>query len=178
MGLLGLDVIATMSSDNLVLIEWIDVSKQVGIVGADNFNNTAILYTCGALVSKTAKFYNLALSSTEPRSQNEYGDIISIPKSLIIKVQVKPANSNKIPEINFSDYVIGCSIEFLDASKQEDSGAFREGIVCYAFGHLLHEDKTCISVCQDIDALNNIAREVYHIPKSCILNKKFVKFSK
>lgn len=180
MGFLGEAMNVSMSLRKLTLVKWLDVSHQVGIVDSNNFDNEAVLYTIGHLVSENDKFINLALSENPTNEGVLYTSLISIPVGLVIsKKTVKP---KKKGSLSISDKeVLGCIVKYLDASKHDeitDTDQFQEGIECWAFGAFLHEDDKCISVAQDTDGNNFFAREVFHIPKSCILDISFAKFKK
>lgn len=168
-----------MNSRKLTLVKWLDVSHQVGVVDAHNFDNNAVLYTVGHLVSENEKFINLALSENPTNSGVLYTSVISIPVGLIISKKTIKPSLTELPES--AEGILGCVIQYLDASKHEeleDTDSFKEGIECWAFGSFLYKDEKCISIAQDTDGSGRFAREVFHIPNSCILNISFAKFKK
>ncbi len=169
-----------MSSRKLTLIKWLDVSYQSGIVDHRNFDNQAVLYTIGQLVSESDKFVNLTLSENPTNDGVLYSSLISIPSGLIISKRTIKPKIKEVVEVGDKE-ILACVVKYLDASKHDeiaDSDEFQEGIECWAFGTFIYADDKCISVAQDTDGTGTFAREVFHIPKSCILDISFAKFKK
>lgn len=169
-----------MNSRKLTLVKWLDVSHQIGIVDHRNFDNEAVLYTIGQLVSENEKFVNLTLSENPTNEGVLYTSLISIPVGLIISKKTIKPKTKDVADISEKE-LVGCVVKYLDASKHDeisDSETFQEGIECWAFGAFIHEDDKCVSVAQDTDGTGTFAREVFHIPKSCILDISFAKFKK